>query len=240
MKKSDRWYVYWNAAPDKFEENDMLRQVGKTVNGQPISKEQVQIIIDDLSINLRLQSSDNVIDLCCGNGLIARLLIEQNRCGSVIGVDYSAPLIKIAKQNGIMNKTYYILSSIGDRDWQKNLNGKKYSKVFMCEALQHFSYQEFNQVLFNLADIFERGAIFYIASIPDKSCLDMFYNTPDRRQEYKRRVMAGNEAIGTWWTIEELSELAGDHGFRCQIISQPQHLYTAHYRFNAILTYVGR
>ena len=62
-----------------------------------------------------------------------------------------------------------------------------------------------------------------------------FYDTPLRRNEYERRVREGTELIGTWWRGGEIAEIAAEAGFSCEIRQQNQLLYTAHYRFDALL-----
>ena len=102
------WYQFWNNSPDKGD--DFLRQVGKTVGGKPISAEQVQALVLDIVARLQLNVSDDVLDLCCGNGFVT------NRCSafcrSLVGVDYSAPLIEVATTRLARENVRYLASNV--------------------------------------------------------------------------------------------------------------------------------
>jgi|APTNR8051073442_1049403.scaffolds.fasta_scaffold03006_6 SAM-dependent methyltransferase len=233
---SERWFLHWNKFPRDLDDSDLLRQVGKTVNGQPVDDNQIKLIVENLSKKLSLDSKDDILDLCCGNGLLTHLIVEQCLCRSVVGIDYSEPLIAIANRIYSRKNIFFILSSAVSSDWLNELKGVKYKKILMYEALQHFNQSEFIEILHSISRNFGKSCQFFVASIPDKSRIFCFYNTPYRRREYEKRLAAGNEAIGTWWDIQELSDLAYNSGFKCEIFPQPKGLYTAHYRFDAMLT----
>ena len=90
------WKSYWNQFPNQFAKEEFLKQVGKTVQGHPISEAQVSTLISDFAQKLELVSDDLVLDLCCGNGLITSII--ASKCKDILGVDFSAPLIEIAQE----------------------------------------------------------------------------------------------------------------------------------------------
>jgi predicted TPR repeat methyltransferase len=73
---------------------DYLRQVGKTVNGAPISQIAVDALVQDIAHRLAIKGTDHLLDLCCGNGLVTHQCAPF--CRSIVGVDYSEPLLQIA------------------------------------------------------------------------------------------------------------------------------------------------
>jgi 2-polyprenyl-3-methyl-5-hydroxy-6-metoxy-1,4-benzoquinol methylase len=104
-----RWKDFWNTYPNRFAHTEFLRQVSKTCHGHPITQEQIQIIIDDIIRKLHLQARDHVLDLCCGNGVITSAIAKH--CALVRGVDFSKPLIKIAREyHRAPNIRYYCMS----------------------------------------------------------------------------------------------------------------------------------
>jgi len=76
---------------------DLLYQVGATVGGKPISARQFAALLDDCRSALQLRSSDALVDLCAGNGVITYELSGQVDCA--IGVDFSQPYIENARKH---------------------------------------------------------------------------------------------------------------------------------------------
>ena len=87
------WHEYWNHAPQVFE-RDPLRQVGKTVGGQPIDRDQLPVVVDSIVEQLNIGAGDTVLDLCCGNGILTYALARY--CARIRGIDFSPPLIETA------------------------------------------------------------------------------------------------------------------------------------------------
>src|SRR5262245_51565942 len=86
------WQSYWRLRPF---DGDALAQVGRTINGRPVSNDQVELIVNAVLEGLSLHQNDHLLDLCCGNGLITKELSKL--CEWVTGVDYSHELIRTAK-----------------------------------------------------------------------------------------------------------------------------------------------
>ena len=176
---------------------------------------------------------DNVIDLCCGNGLVTNIIASY--CSTIIGVDYSEPLIRIARGYHQPFNARYFQTSV------MNLNPKNFGsdcpfdKAYMYEALQHFNEEGLMQLLKIIRKIIKNGAPVYFGSVPDKKHIWLFYNTPERRQEYYRCKAEGREAIGTWWDRNVLESIANAEGYICKFIDHHKILHTAHYRYDVLL-----
>ncbi len=229
------WEQHWDLAPRGLAATDFLRQVGKTVGGVPIGVEQFERLVAQLAEGLALEPADRVLDLCCGNGLVTRQLAGRTRV--VVGVDYSAPLIDIAREHHRAPGVRYVHASVLEIDAQRLGGAEPFDKVCMYEALQHFTPEQFDRLLVRLASMCRCGTRFYLGSVPDRSRLWRFYDSPERREDYRRRVAEGREAIGTWWGRDALADLAAAHGLDCRFIEQYPELHTAHYRFDALLTW---
>ena len=65
---------------------DLLYQVGKTVAGDPISREQFEAPLQDCRRALDIRKSDTLLDLCAGNGLITFELAGD--VASAVGIDF--------------------------------------------------------------------------------------------------------------------------------------------------------
>lgn len=228
------WQTFWNTAPRGMSDEDFFRQVGKTVGGVPITDAQLGVIVEQVKVGLDLSSTDTLLDLCCGNGLITHRLAAI--CQKIIGLDYSQRLIEIANRYQRASNLFYVQGDVLQLSSNQIPAGERITKVLMYEALQHFREDQLASLLQTVSRTAAGWVSLYIASIPDKNRLWSFYNTPERRQEYHRRVADGTEAIGTWWTQRFISEVAEAEGCECAYITQRPELHTAHYRFDVLLT----
>lgn len=228
------WREFWNTMPRKWAETDFLQQVGKTVNGQPVSEAQVDEIVRQLCTVLACNSKDRVLDLCCGNGLLTHRVAAF--CHKVVAVDYSGILIEVARKYHQPSNVSYVQSSVLDLSPELLGPVVSFTKVYMYEALQHFGEEDLEALLRVIRKMITAEALVYFCSVPDKERIWHFYNTPELRDEYYRRKAEGREAMGTWWEYRTLESIAASLGFRCNRLSQSQQLYTAHYRYDVLLT----
>jgi cyclopropane fatty-acyl-phospholipid synthase-like methyltransferase len=235
---TSKWKHHWNTFPDRFGPDDFLRQVGKTVNQVPVAATQLDRIAARIAGALDLSAGDSVLDLCCGNGLLTARL--AGRCRHIVGVDFSEPLIGIARRFHAGPGIEYDCRSVLELADSPVVRGQSFDKAYLYEGLQHFDEPEAARLLRNVASLALEargsGLRLFLGSVPDRERLHRFYDTPERREEYERRTREGTEAIGTWWTAAALTDLAQSAGFACRVMPQDEALYTAHYRFDALLT----
>lgn len=225
------WKKHWEETPLQYDEERFLEQVGKTVNKKPISRKQFEKIVACIRENLDIKPDDDLLDLCCGNGIITWSIAAH--CKSIIGVDYSSKLLDIARRYHTKEGIEYINGDI--RDAGVLLKGKVFGKAYMYEALQHFSPEDLPTILDNLRNLLKRPFFFLAGSVPDNERKWDFYDTEERRKEYKLRVKAGNEAIGTWWEKPVIREICEKRGLEVEFFPQDKTLHTAHYRFDMLI-----
>ena len=80
------WTTYWTT--HQIIENEHPHcQVGRTVNKIPIDQQKWEFHLNQIEQILNLNSSDTLLDLCAGNGLITMPL--SLKCQSVTAVDIS-------------------------------------------------------------------------------------------------------------------------------------------------------
>jgi len=225
------WEDHYNTIPLQVKSDDYLRQVGKTVAGQTINTTQFELIVNSITNNLKLENDDLVLDLCCGNGLITHQLSEH--CSRIDGVDFSKPLIDVAKSVHSPDNCNYKHKSILELTEQDF--PYKFTKVFMYEALQHFSATQFETILKILMKIMKPSGTVFLGSIPNKDQLWNFYNSFPRKVDYLKRKIFNNEAIGHWWKSNSVLKVCEKLGMKCTVMNQNLDLYTAHYRFDAVI-----
>lgn len=226
------WYTHWNSIPAAIAADDLLRQVGKTVGGQPVSGTALEAILSDIGSALALAADDSLLDLCCGNGLITARCAAY--CRDATGIDFSAPLMRIANDRCARPNVTYVLADV--RALPAQVITQPYSKILMYEAIQHLTPSDVERLLQELRRSRSRHAPILIGSIPDRDRIWSFYDTEERRQDYFRRVDEGSEAIGRWWTQAAISDLGARCGYSVRVLPQCQTLHTAHYRFDGLLT----
>lgn len=229
------WKAHWDSFPRSADATDYLRQVGKTVGGEAISREQLAAMLEDIVARLQLGGQDHVLDLCCGNGLLTAGMARVG--GSVVGVDWSAPLIDVAVRAHSAANIRYVRKSILDLT-PEDVGGVELSKVVMYEALQHFTRRQLVALLGVLKAV-APGARVLLGSVPDRGRKWRFYDTVGRRLDYVRRKLLGQDAIGTWWSRRQLSSIADDAGYGTSFHEQHPSLHTAHYRMDVVLRPYG-
>jgi 2-polyprenyl-3-methyl-5-hydroxy-6-metoxy-1,4-benzoquinol methylase len=232
MSRRD-WHEYWNRIfiKERIDQEEALRQVGKTVMGTPVPLEQIVLLTDHIRTILRLTSADRAIDLGCGNGLITSRIAPY--IGEVLGIDYSKPLLDVAASHFKGDNIDYALGDVSCLDPDAVPFGH-YTKVWSCELLQHLDPVILERLLFYLGKRLADGYAILFCGIPNKDELRAFYNTNERWKLYEKNVSLGREQIGYWWEFQELYKAAHAAGMTIQIIDQPTGLYTSHYRFDAL------
>jgi SAM-dependent methyltransferase len=222
------WHKHWNRP--ELGRMEPLLQVGKTTNGTPIRAENIDIIVQDIRKRLHIVSTDSVLDLCCGNGVVTQRCALY--CRSVTGIDYSKPLLETAVRHFTSSNISYVLGDV--TALPSSILDQRFDKIYMYEALQHLGASLASEMLRQLRGSSLSAAPVLLAGIPDEDRLELFYDTPARREEYLRRKAAGTEAIGHWWSRAELERLASDSGYSIEFFAQNLVLHTAHYRFDAL------
>jgi 2-polyprenyl-3-methyl-5-hydroxy-6-metoxy-1,4-benzoquinol methylase len=222
------WKTHYDSISKQFD-GSLLKQVGKTVNGQEIPESQVMLIVENISNVLRLNTKDSVIDLCCGNGLITRQLAPLVE--GIVGVDFTHGLIDVAKRYNSFDNIKYINSDV------LSLGHKYFSglrKIVMYEALQHFSSEQLVKLLDEFSGLMA-GSLVFFGSIPNQAKLHVYYDTEEKYAFYMQRESEGMPHIGRWWLMEEIQQLVSMRGFKAMGLSQEPTLYTAYYRFDVFL-----
>jgi len=143
---------------------------------------QSEVILPNLLKTMNIKSSDNVLDLACGQGFFAR---EFAKLGAkVVGVDISKELIKIAKEQNTQNINYMV-SSADNLSFLKDQSLDKISIILALQNIENISkvLKECSRVLKN------KGKLYVVLNhpafrVPKKS--DWGYD--DKKKVQYRRV----------------------------------------------------
>jgi ubiquinone/menaquinone biosynthesis C-methylase UbiE len=142
------WHHFWQnyRLVDITGDERLLFQVGKTVHGEVIDKLHFRILIEEIIDVLEINENDNILDLCCGNGV---LTFELSRYAKyVLGIDFSKPFIENALKYKKNKNIDYLLSDVKElRKSLNNLKEKRFNKILLYDALAYFDEKELDALL---------------------------------------------------------------------------------------------
>jgi SAM-dependent methyltransferase len=222
------WRAFWNSITQRVARDDLMGQVGRTVMGRPIAGDQIDLVAMTIVDGLELGPEDLLIDLCCGNGVITERLAEH--CSSAFGVDYSGPLIEVARRRSSGKVRYF--EAAAEDIAELGLPAVP-AKISLNQGAQHMSKASLDAVVQAISRHLDVDRI-VLTDVPDRARVFALYDTPERRAEYLRRRRAGNEAIGTWWDRTGLEAIFQAHGYDAISLDVEAERYTSRYRFDLL------
>ena len=209
--------------------NDPWRQVYRTVGNEPVDSAQIRIIAEMAVRGLALDPSDVLLDLCCGNGALGRVIFS--RCGGGLGVDFSERLIAEARAIDMPGRVAFELADVAgyvaaERD------PARFTKASCLGSFQLLEPAEAEAVLSTLRARFVGLRLLFLGELPDRDRIGAFYGAA-----VPPGVENDHEApIGIWRTREDFDKLARATGWNASFDAMPSQYHGAHYRYNAILT----
>jgi SAM-dependent methyltransferase len=212
-------------APDDF-----WGQIRRTVNGKPVSDEQIAMIVEAVRNGLRLQPDDCLLDLACGNGALSRYFFEA--CRQLYGVDHSDYLIQVAKKNFERLPDYEFACGDAADYVRSEPNPERFTKALCYGSFSFFSPQGAQAVLDGLRRRFGAVRVLYIGNLPDRERAHRFYR-PGR--PYEQELADHTSQIGTWRNRTEFAAMARKTGWKVHFHQMGAAYYAAHYRYDAVL-----
>ncbi len=228
---SDERFSLYKEHPKTCQPDDFWGQVKRTVNGKPVSQDQINMIVHAVVEQLSLNEHDYLLDLCCGNGALTSLLVKY--CQRCLGVDFSEYLIKIANDNfSNPEKQTFILSDVVDFSANSEAS-KMFTKVLCYGSFSYIESARAEKLLILLFENFPNVTTAFIGNCPDKEKMPDFFG--------ERNIASGIEndpdtPIGIWRTETEFIELANNCGWSAKVHKMPKSYYSAHYRYDIVLT----
>jgi len=224
-------FTFYKEHPKTCRPDDFWGQVKRTVNGTPVSQEQIDMIVDAVVAGLELNRNDTLLDLCCGNGALSTLLFKH--CKGGLGVDFSEYLISVANNYFATspNQTYILQDVI--EFCEHPVTPHKFSKMLCYGSFSYLEHEKSELLLCLLNKHFPSLERVFIGNCPDKSLLMDFCGS--------RTFAPGTEnepdsPIGVWRTQEEFISLANRCGWQATFHKMPSQYYAAHYRYDVILS----
>ncbi len=231
------WQAFWsNYGPEHaVTEEDLFKQVAQTRNKRPISKELFKRTLDHIVDRLKLSSSEHLVDLCCGNGLVSYELASH--VAYVTGIDFVPRNINTATQLKSKKNVCYVLGDVTAP--LAGLIGVNTfpDKFLMNGSLAYFEPTEFGNILKNIVThMAGRPFLFLLTSIPCSDLKWNFYDTPERVARHlinEKHPGNTNDGVGRWWKHSEIQDICFRHGLHVEVTNQPADL--SNFRMDALI-----
>lgn len=224
------WKRFWNEYPLTLDEADFLRQVCHTIDGRPYTPSQFDTMVDAIRQGFQLDPTSSLLDVCCGNGAVtAKLAIH---CRQAVGIDFSVPLIEVARKFHGANNTRFLeldareLTSI-------DLPEAPFDKVMMYGALQHFDVEDLDRLLSAFLRHGSGDRTILLGGVPDKARIRCLFDTPEKLSLHRTFQREGRDVIGTWWDTNAIRDACRRFGLDCRIDNESSDRPGGHYRFDA-------
>jgi ubiquinone/menaquinone biosynthesis C-methylase UbiE len=220
------WKLYWEQRARQAGSDDPYRQVERVANREPIGDDAFTHICAHLVALLDPRPEDVVLDLCCGNGLLAAAV--EPFCRRVVAVDFCAPLLA-----GVASRTRERTSAVLADARHVAFREASLDRVLWAAAIQHFTPAEVVRLFRRLAVALRPGGVLLVTDIPDRARMWRFHDTLEREDACFQHEADGAPILGTWFDRAWLERLGRHAGFRgAQALDQPSELPYAHYRFD--------
>jgi len=211
--------------------DDFLGQVRRTVQGKPVSDDQIQMIITAIKSGLSLNNDDVLLELACGNGVLSQLLFDS--CKGYLGIDISEHLISVAKKNFEI-LPHFQFSVKGAMEYVREEDQpERFTKMLCYAGFQYFFDKDLVELLFTLFRKFGHIQTIFIGSLPDKDRVGEFYKS---RTPGPEELFDNKTAIGIWRTRREFELLANKAGWKAKLLIMPEEYYASYYRYDAVLS----
>lgn len=208
--------------------DDLYWQVGKTVNGKSVDAGQLQLIVDAIKIGLGLTSTDAVLDVGCGNGLLTREIAGSVR--SVDGIELTPELCEVATRNCLADNIRYFQGDVLTFDV-----GVVYDKIYLYEVIQHFNLNAAKQLIERLLTLLPPNGKLFVGGVLDEERKWHFFDTEERRFYYFESILSPGKNIGHWCHRDVFKWLCKNSSCRVTVFQQNIELYTSHYRFDVLI-----
>lgn len=211
--------------------DNFLEQVRRTVNGQPLSDDQIGMIIQTIQSRLNLGADDVLLEFACGNGFLSRSLFDT--CKGYLGTDISECLISVAKKHFEIPPSYRFMEQGTVEYVRQEKEPERFTKALCYAGLQYFRDDAVEEILHALAGKFANIRNVFFGNIPDKARVDAFYQS---RKPAEGELTDPCTAIGIWRTRDELERLASKTGWTVSFSTMPEGFHASHYRYDALLS----
>lgn len=219
------WKNFWNQQAT-LHSNPQV-QVGRIKSGITLSEKVLDDIVQYIVEKLNLNSKDQLLDLCCGNGLLTRKLSQH--CNQTVAIDISPEQIAQAKKLFSSPDIQYFAADVSQPGYYTG--AEKFSKINLYFSFQYFdSFKLGKQAIANMLPLLGDGGVILIGDVPDRKFLNKYYSNWKDRLRYQIKQIQGTNDMGKFWSEYEMQRIAEELGLKLEILEQPDYLPYSDYR----------
>ncbi|MEZ4828486.1 MAG: class I SAM-dependent methyltransferase [Bacteroidia bacterium] len=223
------WQIYW----DNLARNsaNLQTQVARIKDRQPLPEAQTRRIAGYIAQQLDLQPGHSLLDVCCGNGTLTRLLAENSL--TVRGVDISPEQIN---QANIHSSAPNISYQVADATQLTSQVQEKFDRINLYFSFQYLdSYKKGRAAIREMATLLKPGGKILIGDVPDHAKLSVFFPSQMARFRYRISHFLGRHPMGKFWKEAEIQKICWEVGLTCEKRTQPGDLPYAAYRVDYVM-----
>lgn len=221
--------------PKKFARDDFWAQIKRTVNGQPVSERDIDLIVDQIRRNMCFSSASHLLDIGCGNGALAARLFPY--IGKYTGVDFSPYLLGIAREYFMPDANIRYIEADARSFMANFAPTETIDRVLVYGCMSYFSREDFAAFMNNVRERFPEVSTVFVGNIPDINVAAKFFAT---RNIVDYELDNPQTPIGVWWAPEDLLQMGSRLGFSAQHLKMPDEFYGSRYRFDVAFRRSGR
>lgn len=221
------WKDFWNK---QASDGNPDKQVGRINSGSDNNSDYLGKIIEHIKLNLELKSSDRLLDLCCGNGMITKGLSGYVK--DIKAFDISEIQIENAKKFNASDNIKYAIHDI-----QKAFNEEElFDKINLYFSFQYIeSFEAGFKVIQNLVNVLKPGGIIFLGDIPDKEREQIYYSTFRKKLRKIKQDLTGKNDMGKFWSKKEMDSICQKLKVQGTYKTEPSNFLYASYRFDYII-----
>ena len=210
--------------------DDFWGQICRTVHGKPVSEDQIQMIVTAIKSGLQFEDDDVLLDLGCGNGALSRYFYDE--CIAFLGVDFSAYLIEVARNNFERPPDFVYREQDAATYTKTEEDPERFTKCLCYGCFAYFPAEDAETVLAQLSSRFVNVKTVLIGNLPDKARAANFY---PKDKDFTALLEDNQSPVGIWRSKQEMTALANRTRWDIEFTTMPGNFYSAHYRYDAIL-----
>jgi 2-polyprenyl-3-methyl-5-hydroxy-6-metoxy-1,4-benzoquinol methylase len=227
-----QWIGFWN---EKGKLAGGLEQVARIGGLGAHGEAQLDRIAEHIAGLLELGANDDLLDVCCGNGLLTSRLAKV--CRHAVGADFSPVLIAKAKED--FPSIEFKLVDAMSPDFMKDQH-QRFDKISLYFSFQYFErVDQGRQVIENLVRCCKPGGLILLGDIPDREKFFSYYDSVKKLGRLILQMLRGKNDMGKFWSSEELNVICRDLGMKGEKLVEPASLPYAHYRMDYLISVPG-
>lgn len=214
----------YDQRPRQFKRDDFWRQVRRTINGEPVSEDQIGLIRQQIADLLELKEGDRFLDIGCGNGALTQYF--KDCVNEILGVDNSKYLIEIANEYFSTPSVRFLHNHASDLVSYPEI--KKYNKVMMYGVSSFLEDSLIIKLLHKI--VLLNKSTMLLGNVRDRSQASHFYGSLEKGCD----LDDVSTSMGKWRTREWFAEVACRLNINVKFAKMPANFYAERYYFDVV------